>query len=97
MASHSSVFAWKIPWKEDPRGLSFMGCKESDTTEHMHTSACTHAHTHRVTLRYGVVNDGVYVFVKCKGKNIHTVTAVYIVGSQLPNIPACQLKSRTCH
>jgi len=43
------------------------------------------------------VGNGVYVFVKCKGKNIHTVTAVYIVGSQLPNIPACQLKSRTCH
>ena len=25
MASHSSTFAWKIPWTEDPGGLQSMG------------------------------------------------------------------------
>ena len=32
-ATHSSIPAWRIPWTEDPGGLQFMGCKESDTTE----------------------------------------------------------------
>ena len=25
MATHSSVFAWKIPWAEEPGGLQSMG------------------------------------------------------------------------
>ena len=25
MASHSSIFAWEIPWTEEPGGLQFMG------------------------------------------------------------------------
>ena len=25
MATHSSIFAWKIPWTEEPGGLQFMG------------------------------------------------------------------------
>ena len=25
MAPHSSTFAWKIPWTEEPGGLQFMG------------------------------------------------------------------------
>ena len=33
MAPHSSTFAWKIPWMEEPGGLKFMGSIESDTTE----------------------------------------------------------------
>ena len=33
MAIHSSVFAWRIPWTEDPGGLQSTGHKESDTTE----------------------------------------------------------------
>ena len=33
MVSHSSTFAWKIPWTEEPGGLQFMGSLESDTTE----------------------------------------------------------------
>ena len=35
MASHSSTFAWKIPWTEEPGRLS-MGSLESDTTEQLH-------------------------------------------------------------
>ena len=25
MAAHSGILAWKIPWKEEPGGLQFMG------------------------------------------------------------------------
>ena len=31
MANHSSTYAWKIPWMEEPGGLQ--GHKELDTTE----------------------------------------------------------------
>ena len=36
MASHSSTFAQKIPWMEEPGGLQSMGSLESDTTERLH-------------------------------------------------------------
>ena len=32
-ATHSSIFAWEIPWTEEPSGLQSMGVtKESDMT-----------------------------------------------------------------
>ena len=33
MATHSSIPAWRIPWREEPGGLQSMGRTESDTTE----------------------------------------------------------------
>ena len=49
MATHSGIFAWRIPWTEEPGGLQSMGSqrvghdwttnthrKESDTTERLH-------------------------------------------------------------
>ena len=36
MAPHSSTFAWRIPWTEEPGGLQSMGLLESDTTERLH-------------------------------------------------------------
>ena len=33
MATHSSILAWIIPWKEDPGGLQSMGSQESDTSQ----------------------------------------------------------------
>ena len=33
METHSSVLAWRIPWTEEPSGLSPQGCKETDMTE----------------------------------------------------------------
>ena len=36
MVTHSSIFAWKIPWTEEPGGLQSMGSqKESDMTEQL--------------------------------------------------------------
>ena len=33
MATHSSILAWRITKTEEPSGLQYIGCKESDTTE----------------------------------------------------------------
>ena len=35
MATHSSIPAWRIPWKEEPGRLQPMGLQESDTTERL--------------------------------------------------------------
>ena len=40
MASHCNILAWRIPWTEEPGGLSLWCHKESDTTE----SISTHTH-----------------------------------------------------
>ena len=31
MASHSSILAWKIPWTEEPGGLTVHGVAKSQT------------------------------------------------------------------
>ena len=33
MATHSSILAWRIPWREDTGGLQSMGLQNLDTTE----------------------------------------------------------------
>ena len=33
VATHSSILAWRIPWAEEPGGLSPWGHKELDMTE----------------------------------------------------------------
>ena len=33
MATHSSIFAWIIPWSEEPGGLQSVGSQELDTTK----------------------------------------------------------------
>ena len=36
MATHSSVLAWRIPWREEPGGLQSMGLQRSqDRTEEL--------------------------------------------------------------
>ena len=42
MATHSSVLAWRIPWREGLGGIQSMGCKESDTMKQL---TDTHTHT----------------------------------------------------
>ena len=41
VTTHSSIFAWRIPWTEEPVGYSPSGCKESHMTEQL-----THPHHH---------------------------------------------------
>ena len=35
METHSSIFAWRLPWIEEPVGYSPWGCIESDMTEQL--------------------------------------------------------------
>ena len=37
MATHSSIFNWRIPWTEESGRLQSMGLKKSDTTEQLST------------------------------------------------------------
>ena len=53
MATHSSSFAWKIPWTEEPGRLQSMGSQESDTTQQQNH------HQHSVAVAESP--DGVYV------------------------------------
>ena len=32
MSNHSSIYAWKIPWTEEPGGLQSMGLQQLDMT-----------------------------------------------------------------
>ena len=37
IATHSSILAWRIPWREEPGGLHTVhGVAELDTTEQLH-------------------------------------------------------------
>ena len=36
MATHSSILAWRIPWRRSLVGYSPCGPKESETTEQLH-------------------------------------------------------------
>ena len=53
MATHSSIFAWRLPWTEEPGGVqvgySPWDRNESDMTECQHVRAHTHTHTHTHT------------------------------------------------
>ena len=36
MATHSSILAWRIPWREELSGLQSTDLKQSDTTKQLH-------------------------------------------------------------
>ena len=39
MATHSSIFAWRIPWTEEPGGLQSMG-SQTLLCEQVYDSTC---------------------------------------------------------
>ena len=43
MATHSSILAWEIPWREEPGGLEPMGSQELDMTERLNHNPTTPA------------------------------------------------------
>ena len=45
MATHSSIFAWKTPWTEEPGGLQSMGSQSQTWLERLGTHVHTHTHT----------------------------------------------------
>ena len=42
IATHSTIFAWKIPWTEEPGGLQSVGLQKSHTW--LSTHACMHTY-----------------------------------------------------
>ena len=46
MATHSSILAWRMPWKRSLVAYSPWDCKESDMTKQL---TCTHTYTHTHT------------------------------------------------
>ena len=46
MATHSSIFSWKIPWTEEPGQATVLGAAKSQTRR----SARAHTHTERVSM-----------------------------------------------
>ena len=44
MATHSSILAWRITWREEPGGLQFMEWQESDTTKWLNTQKARSDH-----------------------------------------------------
>ena len=47
MATHSGIFAWKIPWTEEPGGLQSIASQRV-----RHDCACAHEHTPTNVLLY---------------------------------------------
>ena len=47
MATHSSIIAWEIPWREEPRGLQSMKSQELDMTLGL-THPLNHHHQYSV-------------------------------------------------
>ena len=52
MATHSSIFAWRIPWTEEPGGLQSTGLQR-DTIERLHF-AFTYYH-YVCSLKYNLI------------------------------------------
>ena len=57
MTTHTSILAWRIPWREEPGGLQSTG-SESDTTEWL-----THTHTHTHNASLGQAHLSLEVFI----------------------------------
>ena len=62
MATHPSIFAWRIPWTEEPGGLQPTGSQELDTSEH--TAQWDFIFTVLAGLQKGIVY--IYCFRLCE-------------------------------
>ena len=58
-ATHPSILAWRIPWMEEPDGLSPWGRKELDMTEWLHFTLVIMI----------LVEDMIYTFTQVTDKN----------------------------
>ena len=79
MAPHSSTFAWKIPWTEEPGRLQSMGSLESDTIERLHFHFSLHAlekemATHSSVLVWRIPGTGSLVGCRLRGRTESDMT-----------------------
>ena len=72
--THSSIFAWRIPWTEETSGSSSWGHKESEMTEQLTLSLfCGHKTHNLVHLCYlSMRGDSVIKCPHSKGNPCHT-------------------------
>ena len=57
MATHSTLFAWRILWTEEPGGLQSTGSQrvgQDLETEHICVNPCAHVHREDNGLPYGI-------------------------------------------
>ena len=63
MATHSSILAWRIPWREEPGGLQSIRWWRAGHAWVTHTH--THTHTYSFTL-IPCSSDGKRIFLQCR-------------------------------
>ena len=56
MAAHSSIFAWRMPWTEEPGGLPSMGLERVRQTEGL----STHSQGHEDRIEPQVLSRGAF-------------------------------------
>ena len=78
MATHSSILAWRIPWKEDPQASPW-GCKESDMTEQITLFSVISASDSCVICAILFGCFYIHVSISHKHMNINTHTSVLVI------------------
>ena len=71
MATHSSIFAWRIPCTEDFVGYSSWGCKESDMIRWL-----THTHSKLFNVKQ-VVSGRTYLLLVSISPEVWTIILLY--------------------
>ena len=71
MATHSSIVAWRIPWREEPDGLQSMG---SQRVEHdWSTLVCMHAQDFLICATFRII----YHVISEKAMASHSITLAW--------------------
>ena len=70
MATHSSILAWRIPWREEPGRLQSIGRKELDMTE---------VSEHTAHILFSMVVVPIYIPINSVGESplLHILSSIY--------------------
>ena len=108
MATHSSTFAWKIPWTEEPGRLQSTGSQQlsnlhSLTLTHLHTHTNKYPHIHTFTCRvththvsYTFIYRHIFIYYHlfgCTGSQSHGAHGSFSCGMWDP-VPRLGIKPR---
>ena len=78
MATHSSILAWEIPWREEPGGLQFMRLQRAG-----HDLATKQREQRLSALNYQV-SSSQWMEVHCKNRSFHMYSLLSIEGDAEP-------------
>ena len=83
MTTHSSILAWRIPWKKEPGGLESMGSQR--VRYNRVTNTHTHTHTHTIS------NVPYYLFLNVQ---FDSIKFIHIVMKQISrNFSSCKAET----